>query len=622
MRTIKILIRSIIPSRPVGWVGIPLSIAIGLSLYFVTATSIETDSRERFARLTQNARNTIDARIKSYTDLLRGTVSLFQISDPLTRLQFHGYVEGVDVPRHFPAIESINFALNVTDEERGAFERKLRSEHLSSGESLGYFNIKPPGRRPEYTVVVYAEPEQRWAKSVGLDLHANPVLEETFAILRDTGKLVTSGMPIVALSGVNRTALAMRLPVYRMGMPANTVSERRAAYIGSVGIAFSVDRLVKGVIDEMPLKNVRMTLVDHAIGVDKRRRRVLFDSAAGAPQQRPSFLAPTGRFVSTTKVDFNGRPWDATFSVEAQEVYTGFEQYAPWLAMLAGFISSMLLYALFHALTSSRRRAIKMAKGMTRELRDSQAKLQLSHQNLRRLAAHADQIKEHERKRIAREIHDDLGQNLLALRIEADMLSTRTMERHPRLHARALATLGQIDATIKSVRQIINDLRPNVLDLGLSAAVEWQVAEFVRRTGIVCELIDEPKEVALNDNIATAFFRILQESLSNIVRHAHASRVRVELKMTGNRLSMTVTDNGIGLQSPERGKVGSFGLVGIEERISILGGTFTINGSEGGGTIVCISVPLHLDATRPPVVSELPPVTASSPLSDKVGALS
>jgi signal transduction histidine kinase len=127
----------------------------------------------------------------------------------------------------------------------------------------------------------------------------------------------------------------------------------------------------------------------------------------------------------------------------------------------------------------------------------------------------------------------------------------------------------------------------------LSAAVEWQIAEFKRRTGIACELIDEPKEVVLSDHAATAFFRILQESLSNIVRHAHASSVRVELRSSGRTLTMTVTDNGIGLGARERGKVGSFGLVGIEERISILGGSFSISSTDGEGTTVCVSVPLH-----------------------------
>ncbi len=260
--------------------------------------------------------------------------------------------------------------------------------------------------------------------------------------------------------------------------------------------------------------------------------------------------------------------------------------------MLAGFVSAMLLYALFHALTSSRRRAIKLAKGMTRELRESQAKLQLSHENLRRLAAHADQIKEGERKRIAREIHDDLGQNLLALRIDADMLANRTRSQHSRLHERARATLFHIDVTIKSVRQIINDLRPNVLDLGLSAAVEWQIAEFTRRTGIECELVDDSADLVLNEQAATAFFRILQESLSNIVRHARASKVRVVLRSYSDSLAMTVSDDGVGIGAGGARKAGSFGLVGIEERINILKGSFSIDSNQGQGTTVSVSVPL------------------------------
>jgi signal transduction histidine kinase len=298
-------------------------------------------------------------------------------------------------------------------------------------------------------------------------------------------------------------------------------------------------------------------------------------------------------------IDFNGRSWNAQFSAAKRDLYTGFDLYFPWLAMLAGFVGTMLIYALFHTLSSSRLRAIRMAKAMTKELRDSQAKLQVSHQKLRRLAAHADQIKEGERKRIAREIHDDLGQNLLALRIEADMLAARTRERHPRLHERARSTLFQIDATIKSVRQIINDLRPNVLDLGLNAAVDWQITEFERRTGTLCELVENQKDIRLDDHCATAFFRILQESLSNISRHASASIVKVELQMRADRLTMTVSDNGIGLLAGGRNKVGSYGLVGIEERINILGGTFSIMSSPGTGTTVCVSVPVHASDAMP-----------------------
>jgi signal transduction histidine kinase len=575
--------------RPAMWIGVPLSVTVGLALYTMTASSIETDTRQRFSAHAQNARNIIVARIKSYTDVLRGTASIFQTSYPMSRRQFHGYVTGLDLGRHFPAIETINFAEYVKHAQRDAFEQRMNAELPRAPDGSLQFQINPAGARPDYNVITFIEPVT--PLGIGYDLQANPLQAENQVRLREGGQLIASGLPIARPHEARRTALGMRLPIYLPEAPTNTVHERRAAFVGSVGISFSVDKLVLGVIDEMPVKRVRMTLLDN--GIDKQHSRVLFETAhppAPAGGLRALF---DYRFTKTLPIDFNGRQWEATFSVDAGDLHTGFEEFVPWLAMVGGFVSSMLLYALFHALTSSRGRAIKMAKGMTRELRESQTKLQQSHQNLRRLAAHADQIKEGERKRIAREIHDDLGQNLLALRIEADMLATRTRERHPRLHARACSTLSQIDATIKSVRQIINDLRPNVLDLGLTAAVEWQIAEFRRRAGIACELLADPGEITLGDHAATAFFRILQESLSNIVRHAHATHVRVALRAGGGQLSMTVTDNGIGLNARERGKAGSFGLVGIEERISILGGSFSISSIDGEGTTVCVSVPLH-----------------------------
>lgn len=574
------------------WIGVPLSIAVGLAMYFTTASSIETDSRQRFSAHAQNSRNIIVARIKSYTDVLRGTASIFQTSYPMSRRQFHGYVKGLDLPQYFPAIESISFSEFVKEENRAEFERRINAEYTPRPGD-GPFQIYPPGKRAEYTVTTFLEPIGAGPNAIGFDLQANPLQAQNHIKLREGGRLIASGMPIAVGAGRSHTSLGMRLPIYMPHAQTNTVHERREAFVGTVGISFSVNKLVLGVIDEMPVKNVRMTLVDSDVGIDHKRGRVLFDTPHITRATGVLGALFTDRFSKTLPVDFNGRQWDATFSVDASDLNTGFEQFVPWLAMLAGFVSSMLLYALFHALTSSRQRAIKMAKGMTRELRESQTKLEQSHQNLRRLAAHADQIKEGERKRIAREIHDDLGQNLLALRIEADMLATRTRERHPRLHARARSTLSQIDATIKSVRQIINDLRPNVLDLGLTAAVEWQIAEFRRRTGIACDLVAEPKEITLGDHAATAFFRILQESLSNIVRHAHATNVRVALKSDDRQLSMTVTDNGIGLDARERGKAGSFGLVGIEERISILGGSFLISSKEGEGTTVVVTVPLH-----------------------------
>ncbi len=585
-------------AKPQWLGGIVLSAGVGLAFYMATAITIESDSQRRFNDLAGNAHHAVAARIKSYTDALRGTASLFNTGDQLTREQFHRYVEGLKVPLHFPAIESVTYAQYVTEAERPAFEQRMRAMPLGLPGPQEPFHIMPQPPRADYSVITYVEPISQWARTVGLDIAAKPHVAKALDAARSSGDIITSGRPISAMSRTNHIGLGMRLPIYRHNLPTGTVEQRRAAYMGSVGIAFNLDRLMHGVLDDMPLREVRLVLSDMGEGdgdgnITKPAPEFpLFDSAAEDSQPPPPLQAGEDRFVTVLPLNFNGRAWKAHFSTRKGNMYSGFDAYFPWLAMAAGFISSLLIYALFHTLSSSRLRAIKMAKAMTKELRESQAKLQQSHQTLRRLAAHADQIKEGERKRIAREIHDDLGQNLLALRIEADMLATRTRNSHSRLYVRALSTLSQIDTTIRSVRHIINDLRPNVLDLGLDAAVDWQVAEFERRTGIECELIENQQDVSLSDNCATAFFRILQESLSNISRHAQASQVRVEMKYEQDRLTMTVSDNGIGFQTGGT-KTGSFGLVGIEERISLLGGTCSFLSQPGSGTTICVSVPIQ-----------------------------
>lgn len=601
MRSFRHHLKAFSVSRQSLWTGAALSLAAGVALYAATAATVESDAEQRFKSMARSAQYTINGRIKSYTDLLRGAAGLFQAESNVTRVQFHRYVKGLSMEEHFPGIEVINFARHITDAERPAFEQGLREESKKSGDGAAPFSINPPGRRDSYSVMTFIEPMDAWRDKLGMDLEARSFVARTLDQSRDTGKIAASGTRVAILSGPNRHGLGMRLPVYRNDMSSSTLEERRAAYLGTVGIGFGVHKLVQGVLDEMAVKGARLTVTDLAEVPsepgENRQIQVLFDSKATNTDPSPQ-LARTDRrtFYVSLPIGFNQRIWQADFSVPKSLLYTRFDTMYPWLAMLAGVVTTSLLYALFQTLASSRRRALQMAQEMTRELRDSEAKLQASHQTLRRLAAHADQIKEGERKRIAREIHDDLGQNLLALRIEADMLTSRTRNTHARLHERARATVAQIDATIKSVRQIINDLRPNVLDLGLNAAVDWQVADFKRRTGIECQLLENEADLRLNDHCATAFFRILQESLSNITRHSRANKVCIELHLLHDRLSMVVSDNGIGLPPGGYNKIGSFGLVGIEERINILGGTFAIRSEPGEGTTIVVSVPVSAQA--------------------------
>jgi signal transduction histidine kinase/CHASE1-domain containing sensor protein len=617
MREITDRIKALTSLRRALWTGALFSVAVGALFYFLTARSVESDARQRFANQALIAKNHLTFLIKSYNDLLRGAASMFHANTSISRFAFRDYVNNLHLPQQFPAVEVINYAEYVLDKDREKIEERLRREY---GPDIGKGKpsiIMPPGRRPSYSVLTVAQPGS-WLDTIGIDVGGRPEVRPTVLKMIDTGDFVHSGIPIEAITGPNRVGLGIRLPIYRAGIPANTPQERRVAYIGSMGIAVSVPKLVQDVLKEMHIKNVRMTLVDVTRGPQALMLpeldggRVLFDSLGTDRVPAPPLNPDTGEYLNESgSTNFQGRLWKVIFSTRKADFYTGFDAYFPWLAMVFGTISASLLYALFHTLSSSRQRALGMAEEMTSELRDSEAELKRSHDHLRRLAAHAEQIKEMERKRIAREIHDDLGQNLLALRIEAEMLSSRTAVSHPRLHQRASWTLSQIDATIKSVRQIINDLRPNVLDLGLAAAVEWQIAEFRRRTGIECTLTGDNLDRAnVNDEWATAFFRILQESLNNVARHAMATAVCVELKLQTREpyhLSMTVADNGVGM--PANGpRPWSFGLVGIEERVRLLHGTFLIDSTPGAGTILSVSAPLHI--AHPPDAMESASSTA------------
>jgi signal transduction histidine kinase len=605
MRTLVRWVKTLtITSRPF-LIGTALSAVVGLVCYSVTSNTIEKDGYDRFTNLVHTGHNTILRRVKSYTDLLRGSASMFQAAPQLTREQFHRYVEGLHLATEFPGIESINYAERVTEAERPAFERRMAAELAAAGTNKP-FAIAPPGRRDEYLVLTYIEPQISWESKLGVDVRAKLNAIAPLNLSRDTAVVAASGRPIPLITGL--IGLGMRLPVYRHGMPTATVAERRAAYMGSVGIGFAADRLMSGVLADLPVRGMRMSLIglaDDRPGKPKERL-LLYDSVrrAGVRGTDTPTPAEEDEYSLTLPIEFSQRNWEVHFHIKKVAMMDGIDVYAAELALVAGFVSTALLYALFHTMSSGRQRAVRLAEEMTRELRASEANLQLSNAKLRQLAAHAENIKEGERKRIAREIHDDLGQNLLALRIEADLLASRTGDRHPLLHERACRTLHQIDSTIKSVRQIINDLRPNVLDLGLNAAVDWQIAEFKRRTGISCDLIENDQDIQVNDRCATALFRILQESLTNISRHANASHVEVELLVRQDQISMSISDNGKGLQPGGRHKPGSFGLVGIEERVKILGGTFGIGSGQRGGTTVSVRVPLLEDNAVQRIVAD------------------
>ncbi len=216
-----------------------------------------------------------------------------------------------------------------------------------------------------------------------------------------------------------------------------------------------------------------------------------------------------------------------------------------------------------------------------------------SREQLRSLAAHLQSIREEERTRISREVHDVLGQSLTSIKLDLAWISNRMPESLKLLQDRTKSLATQIDATIQTVRKIATELRPSVLDtIGLVAAIEWQAGEFQSRTGIRSHCVIEWDETGLDTKRCTAIFRIFQETLTNVARHARATRINVILRKEANYLMLQVCDDGRGISDSEISKPMALGLLGMKERALLSGGEFQISGAPDEGTKVVVKIPL------------------------------
>ncbi|WP_432380095.1 ATP-binding protein [Duganella sp. P38] len=219
-----------------------------------------------------------------------------------------------------------------------------------------------------------------------------------------------------------------------------------------------------------------------------------------------------------------------------------------------------------------------------------QLEVRHSRARLAELSAHTDRVKEQERTRIAREIHDELGGNLTAIKMAVAMLAARLDGAEPALREKTDYVDNLVDRTIDAIHRISLDLRPALLDLGLVAALEWQVKEFDKQTGIATSFSANHRDIGLDNDQATALFRIAQEALTNIAKHANATKVSVKLARLRHHVSLKISDNGDGIDQADRSKPASFGLRGMAERARALGGTLTLSHASGGGTVVSIKI--------------------------------
>ena len=229
-----------------------------------------------------------------------------------------------------------------------------------------------------------------------------------------------------------------------------------------------------------------------------------------------------------------------------------------------------------------------------RERQRAEDKLRRSLDQMRALTTYLQYVREEERTRIAREVHDELGQALTGLKLDMSWLGSKLGRNAKPVQQKVKTMVESIDSTIQTVRRIATELRPGILDsLGLVAAMEWQANEFHTRTGIPCVVTTNVADTTWDQDINTVFFRIYQETLTNIIRHANATRVDVRLDQEDSHLVMAVSDNGRGISEEEMANTRSLGIVGMRERAMLVGGELTLRGAPGHGTTVTLRVPLN-----------------------------
>jgi PAS domain S-box-containing protein len=224
----------------------------------------------------------------------------------------------------------------------------------------------------------------------------------------------------------------------------------------------------------------------------------------------------------------------------------------------------------------------------------AEEELKVSRQGLRSLAARLQVLQEEERTLIAREIHDELGQSLTGLKMGLFWVASHLREGQETLKEKTASMARLVDGTIETVRKISAGLRPGILDdLGLEAAIEWQAQEFQDRTGIKTQFTSALGDARLDRDLSTAAFRIVQEALTNVARHAEATKVTVDLRELDGELVLMVEDNGRGVKSCEIADKQSLGILGMRERAHLFGGEVEIRGQEERGTTVALRIPLN-----------------------------
>jgi diguanylate cyclase (GGDEF)-like protein len=338
-----------------------LGVALSASLSRFLLSNLRQDAADRLELQADQAKDALAARIQSYTDALYAVRALFRTSAQVTQQDFRRFVATLELDARYPALRVLNYAAYVKDSERAALVAQVRSDRTGEPWAQG-FTIQPAQARPAYYVITHLAPFDGNERSFGLDIGAAPLKPDALERGRDSGKLVSSGQIIRFEDGVDN--LAMRIAVYRSGYPTETLEQRRAAYIGSVGVGFRIAQLMRGVLEAHNLYHIHFTVADVERFDGKRpeQKALLFDNGVSA-------TSATGRVYATSReIEMGGRLWQLGFRAPEARLVSDYDLQLPWVVFVLGVLTCLLLASMLFLITSSRHRALTLARRINQDL--------------------------------------------------------------------------------------------------------------------------------------------------------------------------------------------------------------------------------------------------------------
>lgn len=518
---------------------------------------------------------------------------LFYTLEDVSREQFVVFVE--PLLKKYPYVLSFTYQRIMPDPRRAAYEAGMqgiypgfRIRELRNGRLI------PSSVKPVYRVVDYIVPLAGNEDALGVD--ASSIAEQEIAAVRaaKSGKIEASGLFHLVRDGGKHTGFMMVKRVCRrapVGPPEGTACNVN----GYTAAVFNIRDFLHKILEQGGFLKRQDYQIELFAGNQASRgsRLYAFPLHTGSNQSASALQA---EHSLARTFDFAGMSMNMVVTSSAREKAATLSASA--LSMIFGIVLTAML-AMHIRSTSYRALSLKKANEALQQdiaLREEvQRALLQSQAELRELAKHQQQVREDERKHIAREIHDDLGQNLLVLRMDVTLARQGLQDKCPEAIVGMESLLGQIDTTVRSVRQIINRLRPAVLDLGPMEAIKWLVNQ-MNKPGKVCfvlECADEEVLAGLNEEQAVTLFRIVQEATANVLRHANASNARIEIGRSETHIHVAIIDDGSGAFPADRRKSRSFGIIGIKERVAAEGGQFRLRAEPGKGTTITFTLPVH-----------------------------